>query len=285
MREPNLVILAGGISSRMKKTAESLHRGDPRLLRDAREKSKAMIGVGAGSRPFLDYLLRNVEDAGYRDVVIVTGEGDSSIRGYYRERGAAAGYPGLAISYSVQTVPAGRTKPLGTADALLTALRSKPGWSGGKFTVCNSDNIYSKRALELLLADDHQNALIDYRRDVLRFPPERTGQFAVIRKDADGYLMDLKEKPSPEDIAGAADGDGRVGVSMNIFRLSYDMVLPFLESVPLHPDRDEKELPVAVHLMAAVHPRAVYTIPLSEHVPDLTQLSDVADVRSFLEDQ
>ena len=71
-------------------------------------------------------------------------------------------FRGLSISYALQPIPAGRAKPLGTADALLCALRSREDWRGRSFTVCNSDNLYSVDALRRLLDDGHRNALIDY---------------------------------------------------------------------------------------------------------------------------
>jgi hypothetical protein len=70
---------------------------------------------------------------------------------------------------------------------------------------------------------------------------------------------------------------------MNIFRFSYDGILPHLESVPLHPERREKELPAAVKLVIAEHPRTVFAVPLSEHVIDLTSQSDIPAVREYLE--
>jgi NDP-sugar pyrophosphorylase family protein len=279
---PNIVILAGGVSSRMKKALANASNLDTRLKREAQEKSKAMIGVGAGSRPFLDYLLSNVAKAGYRNVVIVVGERDASIREYYERPENAGAFPSLALSYAVQPIPAGREKPLGTADALLRALEAVPSWRGERLTVCNSDNLYSTHALRLLLEDGHDNAMIDYDRSALRFEQERIAAFAVIRKDAEGFLLDVVEKPSPEQIAGAADANGRVGVSMNLWRFSYDLMLPAVRDVPLNPVRQEKELPAAVKMMMERRPRAVFTIPVSEHVPDLTSPHDILRVMEEL---
>lgn len=279
---PNIVILAGGVSSRMKKALASASNLDTRLKREVQEKSKAMIGVGAGSRPFLDYLLSNVAEAGYRNVLIVVGERDASIREYYEHTENAGRFPSLAISYAVQPIPPGREKPLGTADALLRALETAPSWRGERLTVCNSDNLYSTRALRLLLEDGHDNAMIDYDRSALRFELERIAAFAVIKKDAEAFLLDIIEKPSPEEIARAADANGRVGVSMNMWRFSYDLIFPSLESVPLNPVRQEKELPTAVKMMIERHPRAMFTIPVSEHVPDLTSPQDILRVKEEL---
>jgi glucose-1-phosphate adenylyltransferase len=279
---PNIVILAGGISSRMKKAQAVSVQLDPALRRDAEEKSKAMIGLGGDHRPFLDYLLYNVAAAGYRRVVIVIGEKDESIRAYYEEAGGAARFKNLTISYAVQPIPAGRQKPLGTADALWHALKATPWWRGQSFTVCNSDNLYSPEALRLMLEDRHDQALIDYDRAALQFAPERILAFAVLKKEPSGYLSDIIEKPSVEEMNGAV-ANGRIGVSMNIFRLSYDRILPCLEAVPLHPAREEKELPAAVKKLVEKNPRAVFTIPRAEHVPDLTLQSDIPLVRNYLQ--
>jgi len=274
-----LVVLAAGLSSRMKKSAAERGAGSADT-REALERSKSMIGVGKEGRPLLDYLLANARDAGYGDIVIVVGEGDEEIRARYaRPEPALAG---VAFSFAVQPIPPGRTKPAGTADALLRAMRARPDWRGGKFTVCNSDNLYSREAMRRLLESPHPCALIDYDRDALRFTESRIAQFAVLEKDARGFLTGIIEKPSPEEIARVQDAGGRVGVSMNIWRFSYDMIAGALEAVPFHPVRQEKELPVAVGMMIREHPGSMFAIPLAEYVPDLTSVEDIEEVRRFL---
>lgn len=278
---PNIVILAGGISSRMKKNSTPAFL-DTKILKEAQVKSKSMLSVGESSRPFLDYVLYNIENAGYRNVVIVVGEKDPTIIEYYEQKGGKNQFKHLVITYATQKIPKGRIKPFGTADALFVALKSKPEWNGQSFTVCNSDNIYSTHALQLLLDDSHQNAMIDYDRDGLSFDKARIEAFSVIQIDKNGFLVDIIEKPSPEDIEKAKDLSGRIGVSMNIFKFSFDMILPFLEAVPLHPIRQEKELPSAVKMMVAKHPQSIFTIPLTEHVIDLTSQSDIPEVKEYL---
>jgi hypothetical protein len=70
---------------------------------------------------------------------------------------------------------------------------------------------------------------------------------------------------------------------MNMFRFSYDLLLPCVERVPMNPVRQEKELPEAVRMMLADRPRSMFTIPLSEHVPDLTSPSDILRVMGELD--
>ena len=278
--EPQLVILAGGISSRMKKSADVVLA--PALQKDAETKSKSMIGVGISGRPFLDFLLFNAREAGYRDVVIVVGEGDASIRSYYGTKERGNRFEGLSISYAVQVIPPGRVKPLGTADALLYALRARPDWAGTHFTVCNSDNLYSRRALMLLRKTPTGCAMIDYSRDALAFPTARIEQFAVILRNEKNQLVTIIEKPGPDELERARDGAGRVGVSMNIWRFPYDRILPCLEETPLHPVRLEKELPSTVLVLLRRWPGSLSTIPLEEHVPDLTDRRDILDVQQYL---
>ncbi|HUI63467.1 MAG TPA: sugar phosphate nucleotidyltransferase [Bacteroidota bacterium] len=283
MTDGRLVILAGGISSRMKKSVAPQLSGENSLVHDADSKAKSMIGVGRDQRPFLDYLLYNAKQMGYMEVLIVIGEGDDSIRNYYGDKDQDNEFSGLRISYAIQRIPADRKKPLGTADALFQGLKAKREWSGTRFTVCNSDNLYSEKALGLMQEHRYSCAMIDYDRHALQFAWSRIERFAVTLKDAEGFLTGIIEKPSEDEIKAATGKNGFVGVSMNIFDLQYDMILPFLEKVPLHPLRSEKELPEAVTMMVREHPKCVFAYPLSEHVLDLTDKNDILPVKRYLE--
>ncbi len=283
MNDGRLVILAGGISSRMKKPAELNDNVDSRLIQDADLKTKSMIGVGDNYRPFLDYLLFNARESGYGDILIVIGEKDDSIKSYYGKKEKDNEFYGLNISYAVQKIPEGKIKPVGTADALLQGLNYKTEWSGKNFTVCNSDNLYSQKALNLMLKTDYQNAMIDYDRNALEFEHERIEKFAITQKDDENYLVDIIEKPIAHDIEKVKDEDGIVGVSMNIFSLNYDQILQFLKVVPFHSIRGEKELPEAVKMMVTEYPKSLYAYPMGEHVPDLTNKADIIPVKKYLE--
>jgi glucose-1-phosphate adenylyltransferase len=281
--EPSLVILAGGVSSRMKKPSAVPPGTDEQLLREADRLAKAMIGVGRNGRPFMDYLLFNAREAGYRDVVLVVGEDNAGIRSYYGSMDRDNEYHGLRISYAVQKVPPGRTKPLGTADAVVCAMDARPDWAGTKFTVCNSDNLYSHHVLRMLRESSDTCALIDYDWEALKVDPSKLEQFAVLQKDAGNYLVRIIEKPPPATIAAVRDQSGRVGVSMNIFRFSYDMMLQPLIDAPIHPVRQEKEIPSALTMLIARHPKSVFAIPVEEEVPDLTDKKDIARVQQYLQ--
>lgn len=278
--DPNIIVLAAGLASRMRKSVEGAASSP--LAQEALRKTKSMIGIGAGSRPFMDYLLRNVVSAGYRNLIFVVGTTDDSIRSYYSDRESQRRFPDLTFQYAVQPIPEGRSKPLGTADALLRALGAFPDWKSGSFTVCNSDNLYSVDALGDVLRSPHRNCMIDYDREALGFASERIAQFAVLKKDAGGFLEEIVEKPAESEIEKLADRTGRVGVSMNLFRFSGTDIVPFLESVPVDPVRGEKELPAAVRMMVRSLPRSLMTIPRAERVIDLTSREDFESVQCHL---
>ncbi len=275
------VILAGGISSRMKNSPVD-SRLDAELVRQAEERTKGMIGVGEGGRPFLDYLLNNMKHARLQDIVIVIAERDAELRRYYGAKDRDNDFHGLRISYAIQRVPPGRKKPIGTSDALTQALLSRPDWESGDFIVCNSDNLYSIRSFTMLLESDAPNALIDYDRSGLEFDQTRISHFGITRKDKDGFVLEIVEKPKMEELESLRSSDGTLRVSMNIFRLNYAMIFEPLRDCPENPVRQEKELVAAVTNMARANPRSLKALPLKEHVPDLTYKEDIPITREYL---
>ncbi len=283
--DEKLVILAGGVSSRMKKAIDQAKDVDSRLLNEAQTKPKSMIGVGKNARPFMDYLLFNAQRAEYRDIVILVNNQDTAIKDYYGTKECDNKYFELSISYAYQVIPEGRTKPMGTADALLCALKARPDWRGKKFTVCNSDNLYSVEVLTLLKETEHSNAYIDYNRASLKFEESRISAFSVTQKDKEGYLLKIIEKPSAEQVESVKGGEGHIGISMNIWRFDYDMIFPILENVPISSERNEKELPKAVMMMIEKHPKSIFAIPMSEHVPDLTNPADIKTIVDYLQEE
>ena len=69
---------------------------------------------------------------------------------------------------------------------------------------------------------------------------------------------------------------------MNIFSLDYDIIMPFLKNTPINPLRDEKELTETIRMLANDLKNSVFTIPLSEAVPDLTTVNDMDEVELFI---
>ncbi len=277
-----IVILAAGVSSRMKKSQAEGGVSD-QLADEANQRTKGMIRVGEKGQPLLDYLLWNIRESGYRRVYFVTGADNQLMKEHYGTADSGNDFHGLKISYAIQSIPEGRTKPMGTADAVFQALDQYPELQRESFTVCNSDNLYSVKAFKLLQNIPSPNGWVDYDRDGFDFPPERVRAFAVTLTDSDQYLMDIIEKPGDRDVEKCRNADGTVRVSMNLFKFDGGLFYGYLKNCPVNPVRKEKELPTALLNMVADHPGSTQGTPHSEHVPDLTEKKDILTVQTWLE--
>ena len=277
----NLIILAGGASSRMKKqvTVDNLSEEE---IAQANERSKGLIGVGPNGRPLLDYLLLNAKKAGYKNIYIIIGEQGDLFKEFYGSENSNNEFNGLTISFATQYIPEGRIKPFGTADALFQAIEQYPELNAQEYTVCNSDNLYSTEALYALRETSSPNAFISYNRDALEFPSERISRFAIAKLSENNQLLDILEKPTAEVLESYKDAEGKLRVSMNAFKFNGALLYPYLKNCPVHPERDEKELPTVLLNALKEHPDTTLGIPFSEHVPDLTAKEDIAEVKAYL---
>ncbi len=266
----------------MKKNTEKLENVDATLIDQANSLTKGMIGVGEGGKSLIDYLLSNAHMAGFTDILLLLHPDDTVTQPYYEQLVATNQAWDMTFSFARQTIPADRLKPAGTADAVYQALAQHPAWQQGRFVICNSDNLYSVTALNRLWDSEQANALISYERDALEFPAERIKAFALIETDADGFLTDIIEKPTDQEADAVLAAQGRLGVSMNLFVMDAATMFPILKETPFHPVRNEKELPTSVSLYGKQHGRGFFTIPLAEHVPDLTSKTDLAVVQDYL---
>lgn len=277
----NLVILAGGASSRMKKEAV-LDNLSAEEIAQANERSKGLIGVGASGRPLLDYLLWNAKKAGYKNIYIIIGEQGELFKEFYGSQMKNNDFHGLNISFAIQYIPEGRVKPFGTADALFQAVEQYPELNSQFYSVCNSDNLYSAAALRALRETESPNAFISYDRDAMEFPQERISRFAIAKLDENNQLLDILEKPSEDVLEQYKDAEGKIRVSMNAFKFNGKTLYTHLQNCPVHPERDEKELPTVLLNSVKENPNTTVGIPFSEHVPDLTAKEDIADVKAYL---
>jgi NDP-sugar pyrophosphorylase family protein len=277
----NLIILAGGASSRMKKqvTLDNLSEEE---IAQANERSKGLIGVGPNGRPLLDYLLLNAKKAGYKNIYIIIGEQGDLFKEFYGTENKNNNFHGLTISFATQYIPEGRVKPFGTADALFQAVEQYPELNSQDYSVCNSDNLYSAEALYALRETKSPNAFISYNRDALEFPSERISRFAIAKLNENNCLLDILEKPTADVLDSYKDAEGILRVSMNAFKFNGAILYPYLKNCPVNPERDEKELPTVLLNAIKEHPNTALGIPFSEHVPDLTAKEDIAEVKAYL---
>ncbi len=280
-----LLILAGGMASRMKKAlAEENSDLDPKLVAQANAVTKGMIQVGKNGKTLIDYQLYNAHLAGIEEVMLLLHPTDNVSQEYCESLMAKDATWGMKIVFARQQIAADREKPAGTADAVYQALSQHSDWQSGRVIVCNSDNLYSVNALKTLWASEVPQALISYHRDSLLYPEERISAFALIRTDAEGYLLEVIEKPTKEQAEELMAKQGRLGVSMNVFVFEASTLLPYLAKTPFHAVRNEKELPTSVVMFGEGEGKGFFAIPLAENVPDLTSKEDILVMQKFLEE-
>jgi glucose-1-phosphate thymidylyltransferase len=238
---------------------------DPGQARLADQGIKAMIPVG---RPFLDYVLSGLADAGYHDIALVIGPEHDVIRDRYTRDIAPRRF---RLSFVIQ--PEAR----GTAHALTFV---EPFAAGDRFVVMNGDNYYPVPALAALCALD-EPALPAFSRNALIadgiIPPERIARFALLDIGPDGRLRRIVEKPTEREVAAfGADPF----VSMNCWNFGPE-IFPACREVPPSP-RGEFEIPLAVQWAIDHHGLRPRTLPFHLPVLDLSQRGDVAGVKERL---
>jgi dTDP-glucose pyrophosphorylase len=262
-RARKAVVLARGLGTRMRQP-DAIARLDPAQEEVAASGVKAMISFG---RPFLDYVLSALADAGLAEVCLVIGPEHAAVRQYYTQ---TAPPRRLRVAFAIQE------RPRGTADAVLSAEKFA---AGEDFLVINADNIYPVSALSELVGLSEPGAAL-FERDALiarsNIPAARVAAFAVCVVGADGYLEEILEKPDEKTLAGLGPNSP---VSMNCWRFS-SAIFAACRSVPLSP-RGELELPAAVR--EAIHAGVRFkVVRCREGVLDLSRRSDVAAVAERL---
>ena len=260
-----LIIMAAGKGSRMKASADVPEW----VLEEAASRPKAMIRIGQDQKPLLQHLVERAKVEGLRDICIVVGEHDEITRPHFD----ALRPDGIDLSFVVQTIPPGRTKPAGTAQAVQLALEAHPDWDGASVTVANGDNLPPSGMFHAMLANPACMPAFD--RDHLGLPTERVQAFAVISCNERGGLARIEEKPDEATIESAIWPDGTVRVSMNYFRVPYRALLEAVRTVPEHPVRKEKELPVALSNWSERHSNGLHVLPMAGAFLDLTHPQDI----------
>lgn len=258
------VVLARGKGTRMQR-ADRTVAADPAQARVADAGLKAMIPF---RRPFLDYILSALADAGCRDVCLVIGPEHGVVRDYYERT-----HPPERVRVSFAVQPEAH----GTADAVLSA----EAFAGSApFLVLNSDNYYPIDVLRALVALDGPG-LPAFRRSTLlersNIDPGRISSYALLTIDEAGTLEDIVEKPDPETYARYGDA---VRVSMNCWRFG-PSIFRACRSIEPSP-RGELELPNAVRYAVRVMGERFRAIPVDAGVLDLSRREDIAAVEARL---
>jgi len=220
-----------------------------------------------GARPFLDYVLSALADAGITDVVLVIGPGHDQVREYF---GVVAPPQRVRLRFAVQQ------EPRGTADAVLAA---RGAVDDAPFLALNADNYYPVAAFAAL-AELGASGLIAFEAETLvhegGIEPERVLKYALV--DAtDGWLRAIHEKPDADDpLARRAER----WVSMNVWSFT-PTIFDACERV--RPSaRGELEIQEAVTIAMRDLGERFRVLPMRAGVLDLSSRADVALVAERL---
>jgi dTDP-glucose pyrophosphorylase len=258
------VIMARGLGTRMRKEDESAALSNDQMAA-AGSGIKAMIPIG---RPFLDYVLSGLADAGFSRACLVIGPEHQVIRDYYSIQSPPKR---IGVEFAVQQ------QPLGTADAVLAA---KDFAGEDLFLVINSDNYYPVDSLRVLREMGSAGvALFDRDRLVAEsnIPEDRVLRFALAEISDDGHLARILEKPS-EDVVRQLSLP--IYVSMNCWVFS-PAIFRACKSIHLSA-RGELELTDAVQYAIEELKERFRVLPFQGAVLDMSSRSDIAIVAEKL---
>jgi glucose-1-phosphate thymidylyltransferase len=251
------LVLARGLGSRMRNDEPGVHlTADQQRAADA--GLKALMPIEG--RPFLDYVLGSLAEAGVSSVGLVIGPGADPVRAHYSRLETE-----VSLDFIVQE------EARGTADAVLAG----ETWAdGAPFLALNADNLYPVPVLRDLVALDEPGLPVFDRDDLIatsNIPAARVQSFALL-EIKNGILTRIVEKPSDSDMPPPGEP---MLVSMNCWRFDSRIFSSCRDVPPSR--RGELELPLAVGLAVrrGVRFRAV---PARGPVLDLSRRGDTAEV-------
>lgn len=258
------VILAAGMGTRMRKQDRSAVLTEDQA-RVAETGVKALIPI---DRPFLDYVLTTLADAGYRRVCLVIGPDHDSVRDYYTRQSPPER---MSIDFAIQQ------QPLGTANALAAA---EAFADNDDFLMINSDNHYPLEAVKAL-REIEGPGLAGFERQALikksNIPADRVQKFAAIQISADDRLNRVIEKPDDAQLAGLGED---IYLSMNCWRFT-PQVFKACKNIKPSP-RNEYEITDAVQYCIENLNETFKVVRSHEPVLDLSSQQDVSPVTRLL---
>ena len=185
-----------------------------RMLPLTKDTPKPLLIING--KPFISYLLDNLEKAGYEKVILVVHYLKEKIEKFLEEK-----------KYEFEVVLIDQGEALGTGHAVNIVKNSVKG----EFVVINGDDVYSLKDLQEIPFGDNYNYIYGFKI------PDPTG-FGVLVHEGE-FLIDLEEKPNnPKSNL----------INTGLFKFT-SKIFDALSKIDKS-ERGEYELTSAVHLLA-----------------------------------
>lgn len=267
------VILARGLGTRMQREQTGLQL-DAASATAAGEGAKAMIPVAG--RPFLDYSLQELIDAGFEQVCLVVAPGRSRLMDYYRE--VSTRLETVRLSFAIQA------EPRGTADAVAAAR----GFTGDdRFVSMNCDNLYGVQLLRTLRgASPDCCHVVAHPYEMLRrdsnLDEVRLARWAKLLVDEAGNVLRIATvSAGPTPASPLPSAEGQALVSPNLFSFT-SHIFDACETIAPNPANGEYELPAAVQHLIDANTLPVKALLATSGLLDLTSRTDIVSVAARL---
>ena len=259
-----MVVLAAGMGSRF---------GGP----------KQLVPIGPAGECILDYNAHDAAQAGFDRIVVVTRPELEVEVAEVVERGVGR----IAdVRVVLQRIPAGRTKPLGTTDAVATAAAEVDG----PFGVANADDLYGPRSFAVLR--DHLGSQADVGANVgFRLgdtvPAVGSVSRALLQASADGLVTEVAELHGIHRTPDGWDPAGLTAdtlVSMNLWGFPAATMADLTEArdrFAASGDPGEVFLPTEANALIAAGRLRVALLSTTETWAGLTNPDDITPVQAY----
>ena len=268
-----LIIMAAGASSRMKASDYSTNLSEDQISQ-SNSRAKGFIKINEKNETLIYHIIKNSIAAEIQHFYVILSEDSIEFQNYLKKIEKKLS---VKIRFAFQDYY-GNSKPMGTADAIYQAMNQFPILKSSRFIVCNSDNIYSAKAIKTLKLELIHNSMIAYNSECLDFSEEKISSFSIL-EIKNKFLYKIIEKPTISHIRNITEDKF---VSMNIFSFFGDQVYDYLSNCEVNQDRGEKEIATAIQNMINDRNKSIKVFKICEHVPDLTYKNDIELINNFL---
>ncbi len=245
----------------------------PGVILEPAQEEMAALGIKAmipiAGRPFLDYVLSALADAGYENACLIIGPQQQLIRTHYT---STAPPRRIEVAFASQDVPRG------TANAVLAA---ETFVAADDFLMVNSDNYYPVATLAGLRSLQEPGIAAFQREGLLNggnITLDRLKTYAAVFVGPDGYLERIVEKPDDHVVTSPAR---TTFISMNCWRFS-PAIFEACRAIPKSV-RGEFELADAVQYAINTLHEPFRAVETNASVLDLSNRGDIAAVTAALQ--